>query len=40
VTVGRNSEEIDEVAADGTLPKGNAVQLVFVDGTIDSWMSL
>tara|TARA_R100000664_G_scaffold26571_1_gene36809 strand:- start:4304 stop:6733 length:2430 start_codon:yes stop_codon:yes gene_type:complete len=40
VTIGRNSEEIDEVAADGTLPKGNAVQLVFVDGTIDSWMSL
>ena len=40
VTIARNSEEIDEVAADGTLPKGNAVQLVFVDGTIDSWMSL
>jgi hypothetical protein len=40
VTIGRNSEEIDELAADGTLPRGNAVQLVFVDGTIDSWMSL
>jgi len=40
VTIGRNSEEIDEAAADGTLPRGNAVQLVFVDGTIDSWMSL
>ena len=40
VTIGRNSEEIDEATADGTLPRGNAVQLVFVDGTIDSWMSL
>ncbi len=40
VTIGRNSEEIDELAQDGTLPRGNAVQLVFVDGTIDSWMSL
>jgi len=40
VTVGRNSEEIDEVAADGSLLKGNSVQLVFVDGSIDSWVSL
>ena len=40
ITIGRNSEEIDELAADGTLPRGNAVQLVFVDGSIDSWMSL
>jgi len=34
VTVGRNSQNIDSVAADGSLPKGNAVQLVFVDSTI------
>jgi len=34
VTVGRNSQNIDSVAADGSLPKGNAVQLVYVDGTI------
>ena len=39
VTVGRNSSNIDSVAADGTLPKGNAVQLVYVDGTI-GWASL
>ena len=39
VTIGRNSSNIDSVAADGTLPKGNAVQLVYVDGTI-GWASL
>jgi len=39
VTVGRNSSNIDSVAADGSLPKGNAVQLVYVDGTI-GWASL
>ena len=39
VTIGRNSEKIDSVAADGTLPKGNAVQLVYVDSTI-GWASL
>ena len=39
VTVGRNSSNIDSVAADGSLPKGNAVQLVYVDSTI-GWVSL
>ena len=39
VTIGRNSSNIDSVAADGTLPKDNAVQLVYVDGTI-GWASL
>ena len=39
VTIGRNSEDIDSVAADGTLLTGNAVQLVYVDGTI-GWASL
>ena len=39
VTVGRNSSNIDSVAADGSLPKGNAVQLVYVDSTI-GWASL
>lgn len=39
VTIGRNSSNIDSVAADGTLPKGNAVQLVYVDSTI-GWASL
>ena len=39
VTIGRNSSNIDSVAADGSLPKGNAVQLVYVDGTI-GWASL
>ena len=35
VTVGRNgSEKINSVAADGTLPQGNSVQLVYVDATI------
>jgi len=39
VTIGRNSEDIDSVAEDGTLPEGNAVQLVYVDATI-GWASL
>jgi len=39
VTIGRNSEKIDSAAADGTLPHGNAVQLVYVDSTI-GWASL
>ena len=39
VTVARNSSPIDSVAADGTLPSGNAVQMVYVDDTI-GWASL
>jgi len=39
VTINRNSEDIDSVAEDGTLPEGNAVQLVYVDATI-GWASL
>ena len=39
VTIGRNSSNIDSVAADGSLLKDNAVQLVYVDGTI-GWASL
>ena len=39
VTVGRNSSNIDSVAADGSLPKDNAVQLVYVDSPI-GWASL
>jgi len=39
VTIGRNSEDIDSVAEDGTLPQDNAVQLVYVDATI-GWTSL
>ena len=39
VTIGRNSEDIDSVAEDGTLPQDNAVQLVYVDATI-GWASL
>ena len=39
VTIGRNSQDIDSVAEDGTLPEGNAVQLVYVDATI-GWASL
>ena len=34
VTIGRNSQKINSLAADGTLSSGNAVQLVFVDATI------
>ena len=34
VTIGRNSQKINSVAADGTLASGNATQLVFVDSTI------
>ena len=39
VTVARNSSPIDSVAADGTLPTGNAVQMVYVDDTI-GWATL
>jgi hypothetical protein len=34
VTIGRNSSNINSAAADGTLPQGNSVQLVYVDDTI------
>ena len=34
VTVGRNSQNINSSAEDGTLASGNATQLVFVDSTI------
>ena len=34
VTIGRNSQNINSAAADSTLFNGNAVQLVYVDGTI------
>ena len=39
VTVGRNSSNINSAAADGTLPQGNSVQLVYVDGTI-GWFEI
>tara|TARA_R110002020_G_scaffold19726_16_gene67846 strand:- start:875 stop:1654 length:780 start_codon:yes stop_codon:yes gene_type:complete len=34
VTIARNSSNINSAAADGTLPQGNSVQLVYVDSTI------
>ena len=34
VTIGRNSQNINSTAADGTLTTGKSTQLVFVDGTI------
>ena len=34
VTIGRNSQNINSTAADGTLLSGSSVQLVFVDSTI------
>ena len=34
VTVGRNSQNINSVAADATIFSGNAAQLVYVDSTI------
>jgi len=34
VTIARNSSNINSAAADGTLPQGNSVQLVYVDDTI------
>jgi len=34
VTIGRNSQNINSTAADGTLLSGSSVQLVYVDGTI------
>tara|TARA_Y100000816_G_scaffold289584_1_gene276341 strand:- start:6 stop:1367 length:1362 start_codon:yes stop_codon:yes gene_type:complete len=39
VTVGRNSQNIDSSAEDGTLAAGASVQLVYVDSTI-GWHSL
>tara|TARA_R110000787_G_scaffold25529_6_gene71774 strand:- start:9012 stop:10334 length:1323 start_codon:yes stop_codon:yes gene_type:complete len=40
VTVGRNgSQKINSVAADGTVPQGNSVQLVYVDDTI-GWFEI
>jgi len=39
VTIARNSSPIDSVAADGTLPSGNAVQLVYTDDSI-GWATL
>ena len=39
VTVGRNSQNIDSTAEDGTLGAGSSVQLVYVDSTI-GWHSL
>ena len=40
VTVGRNSEKIDSAAEDGTLPTGNAVQLVYTADAAIGWTSL
>ena len=34
VTIGRNSQPINSVAGDGTVPNGNSAQLVYVDSTI------
>ena len=34
VTVGRNSQNINSTAADGTILSGSATQLVFVDSTV------
>ena len=34
VTLGRNSQNINSTAADGTLFSGNSTQLVYVDGTV------
>tara|TARA_S200002703_G_scaffold95463_2_gene82555 strand:+ start:27136 stop:28542 length:1407 start_codon:yes stop_codon:yes gene_type:complete len=40
VTIGRNgSEKINSAAEDGSLPQGNSVQLVYVDGTI-GWFEI
>ncbi len=39
VTVGRNSSNINSAAEDGSLPQGNSVQLVYVDGTI-GWFEI
>ena len=40
LTVGRNSEKIDSVAEDATMPTGNAVQLVFTDDAAIGWAIL
>lgn len=39
VTIGRNSSNINSAAEDGSLPQGNSVQLVYVDGTI-GWFEI
>ena len=39
LTVGRNSQNINNAAADATMPTGNAAQLVYVDVTI-GWKEL
>lgn len=39
VTIGRNSEKIDSLSADGTLFQDNSVQLVYVNSTI-GWTSI
>ena len=39
VTLARNSSNINTAAADGTLPQGNSVQLVYVDDTI-GWFEI
>ena len=39
VTLARNSSNINSAAADGTLPQGNSVQLVYVDDTI-GWFEI
>ena len=40
LTVGRNSEKIDSVAEDATMPTGNAVPLVFTDDAAIGWAIL
>lgn len=40
VTVGRNSEKIDGATEDGTLPTGNAVQLVYTNDAAIGWTSI
>tara|TARA_R100001443_G_scaffold98278_2_gene105273 strand:- start:334 stop:1185 length:852 start_codon:yes stop_codon:yes gene_type:complete len=39
VTIGRNSQKIDSLSADGTLFQDNSVQLVYVNSTI-GWTSI
>ena len=39
VTVGRNGSNINSAAENGTLPKGNSVQLVFVSAAI-GWFAI
>jgi hypothetical protein len=39
VTIGRNSSNINSAAADGTLPQGNSIQLVYVSDAI-GWFEI